>query len=284
MLIPINVKNFSSLIKGTEKTLGTNSNTVVPTTSWPKHSTVPQVLATAHSFRLNVFCLSETPGDGNCFYRAIIEQIRDRSDLGDMTRLRLRFSNHHILRQSVVEFVRSQSELDQPPYYVSHYKTLFEGGVLDIPGARGFTWDELLNQQARDTIYATELFIKATAVMLGKDICVNSPSCDINSPFNRISCFWDRQLQFDANMTLSAYLLLASVNNNHFQSLLPGIEGLFANSANSDNFNNIDFTIEPRGLKRKGTDSSSIESQGLKKKKVVDAGSSDHGEGTDKTE
>ena len=55
--------------------------------SWPKYSTVPAILETARSNGLNVFCISETPGDGNCFYWAIIEQLRDRTDLGDVSAL-----------------------------------------------------------------------------------------------------------------------------------------------------------------------------------------------------
>lgn len=274
MFIPIDIKKIQGFIKGTEVShQGIKTNPAVPT-SWSNHSTVPRILATARSFGLNVYCLNETPGDGNCFYHAIIEQICDRIDLGEVSvELRLRYPNHHILRQSVVEFVRTQSELDQPPYYLNHYKMLFEGGVIDVPGAQGFTWNELLNQQARDTIYATEVFIKATAVLLQIDICVNSPSCDANSPFNRISCFWDRQLPFDANMNLSSYFLLASVNNNHFQSLLPCRQGLFANS---DNATDIDFTIESRGIKKKRTCDIANESQKLKRKRLAEASSADH--------
>ena len=40
-------------------------------------------------------------------------------------------------------------------------------GAIQIDRAEGFTWDELLNQQLRDTVYTTEVFIKATAVLLG---------------------------------------------------------------------------------------------------------------------
>ena len=207
MLIPINIAKIKSLTQGTEVSRdGITTNPIVPT-SWPKHSTVPQILATARSFGLNVFCMSETPGDGNCFYHSIIEQICDRTDFGEVSELRLRYPNHRILRQSVVEFVRTQSELDQPPYYLSHYKALFEGGVIDVPGARGFTWNQLLNQQACDKIYTTEVFIKATAVLLGRDVCVNSPSCDINSPFNRISFVWH-------TMYMHTCLARVASNNN----------------------------------------------------------------------
>ena len=48
------------------------------------------------------------------------EQICDRTDIEEVSELRLRYPNHHIFRQSVAEFVRSQGELDQPPYYLNH--------------------------------------------------------------------------------------------------------------------------------------------------------------------
>ena len=72
-----------------------------------------------------------------------------------------------------------------------------------------------MNCYISEEIYTTKVFIKATAVLLGSDFSVNSHSCDINSPFNKL--FFDRQLQFDPNMTLSSCFLLASGNNNHFQ-------------------------------------------------------------------
>ena len=39
------------------------------------------------------------------------------------------------------------------------------------------TWHEFLNHQEKDTVFATELFIQATAVFLGIDICVTSETC-----------------------------------------------------------------------------------------------------------
>ena len=70
---------------------------------------------------MNVFCRSETLGDGNCFYRAVVEQIRDRTDIGDVSNLKAQFSHHDTLRRAFVEFVRSQSLLPEVPYYIKHY-------------------------------------------------------------------------------------------------------------------------------------------------------------------
>ena len=146
----VNVSNIKDLLKNT-KIFHFGTSRIVPTV-WPKHSTVPQILATARGHGLNVFCVSETPGDGNCFYRAIVEQLNDRTDLGDVSALRLQYANHHVLRQAVVEFVRQQGLLseEESPFIVQ-YKNYFENGAIDIEDARGFTWEEFLNQQKRDT-------------------------------------------------------------------------------------------------------------------------------------
>ena len=112
---------------------------------------------------------------------------------------------------------------------VKYARTFFEG-LIDVSGARGFTLNELLNQQACEKIYTTKVFIKAIAVLLRSEFSVNSPSCDINSPFNKL--FLDRQLQFDPNMTLSSYFLLASGKQSFSISLLPEFERLFPNSEN----------------------------------------------------
>ena len=42
------------------------------------------------------------------------------------------------------------------------------------------TWDNLLNEQLCNGIYATELFIKTTAVLVGINIRTSSVSCEIS--------------------------------------------------------------------------------------------------------
>ena len=51
-----------------------------------------------------------TAGDGNCFYRSVVEQLRDRIDIGDLSLLKNRFPDHLSLRQAVVEFVQNNSD------------------------------------------------------------------------------------------------------------------------------------------------------------------------------
>ena len=73
-----------------------------------------------------------------------------------------------MLRRAVVEYVRSQSLLpEEISPYIVRYKAFFDMGAIQIDRAEGFTWDAFLNQQLRSTVYTTEVFVKATAVLLG---------------------------------------------------------------------------------------------------------------------
>ena len=133
----LNVGNIRTILQNTKHVFNgdcnvvsngntSKSNKIVPPKVWPSYSTVPQILATACGHGLNVFCLSETPGDGNCFYHAIIEQLCDRTDLGDVSELKLQYPNHLRLRHAVVEFVRNQSQLDEHDCpYIAGYKNFF---------------------------------------------------------------------------------------------------------------------------------------------------------------
>ena len=108
-----------------------------------------------------------------CFYRAVIEQLKDRNDLGDVSLLLSHYPNHEVLRFEVVDFVRFFSVYPNIPY-VNDYKFLYEQNVLQIPETSHLDLEGFLNQQSHNSIYATELFIKATSVLLNIDIFVTS--------------------------------------------------------------------------------------------------------------
>ena len=223
MFIPININELKNIL---------NNNKLLKNTVGKISSictTGQQIVLNARRIGLNVTSSYDTPGDGNCFYRAVIEQLKDRNDLGDVSLLLSQYPNHQVLRFEVVDFVRFLSVYQNIPY-VNNYKFLYEQNILQIPGTSHLNWEGFLDQQSHNSIYATELFIKATAVLLDIDIFVTSENCNENQPFNRISRFWNND---DPNIhqeyQSNKYLLLGNLNSDHFQSLIPVNECLYIN-------------------------------------------------------
>ena len=90
-----------------------------------------EIVYNASLIGLDVFYISLTVGDGNCFYRSIVEQLRDRTDIGDLSLLSRRFSDHFYLRQAVVEFVQNNHDWQ----YLTVYKTDVENKTIIEPGS-----------------------------------------------------------------------------------------------------------------------------------------------------
>ena len=64
------------------------------------------------------------------------------------------------------------------------------------------TWDNFLNEQSRNGVYATELFIKTTTVLVGINIHIISEHCTREHPYNIVTSTWsdeEMQRQFNIN-------------------------------------------------------------------------------------
>ena len=147
-----------------------------------------QVVRNAIRAGLNVTYDCPTIGDGNCWYRSVIQQMK-RPEIRALLRPDLIFSDHGKLRLAVVDFIRQNQKSVIP---IINFRTLYEteGNDLRIEN-NNRTWHEFLNHQERDTVFATELFIQATAVFLGIDICVTSETCTPNLPYIMLGRCWE---------------------------------------------------------------------------------------------
>ena len=116
-----------------------------------------RIVEKANSIGLRVTYDVPTMGDGNCFYRAVLEQMKNRADIKDyFKQSNKHFSNYHELRVSVVNFVRLNYTLNNE--YIQCYKSLYEASIhLEN---RNMNWLQFLHNQEKDGAYATELFIK----------------------------------------------------------------------------------------------------------------------------
>ena len=65
-----------------------------------------RIVEKANSIGLHVTYDVPTMGDGNCFYRAVWDQMKNRDDIKEYFRQSNKyFSNYHELRVAVVNFV-----------------------------------------------------------------------------------------------------------------------------------------------------------------------------------
>ena len=87
----------------------------------------------------------------------------------------------------------------------------------------------MLIRQEENGRDATELFIKAAAVLLGVDIHITSEISRTSDPYVKLSRFWGESnncMSFSPNMSYEEVssiqpILLGSLHEVHFQSLLP---------------------------------------------------------------
>ena len=53
------------------------------------------------------------------------------------------------------------------------------------------SWDSFISEQSNNGVYATELFIKTTAVLLRMNIHITSVHCTPEHPYNIITSSWN---------------------------------------------------------------------------------------------
>ncbi|XP_072043457.1 uncharacterized protein [Amphiura filiformis] len=141
--------------------------------------------------KLNLAIHGKTPGDGNCFFSAVSDQLN---------LLNLPHQTPSDLRQSVVEFLRRHPSIQA------------QDGTIDFQAIQP-DWETYCTSMARDGEWADTIVVTATAHLLQRDILIvtSSPQgADNDDPFIRISGSRDG---------LEQPLLLGHVWKWHFQSL-----------------------------------------------------------------
>ena len=146
-----------------------------------------------------------TPADGNCFYFAIVQQMK-RPELRSHIRKELIDIDHHSLRTSVEKYIRA---IESCCTWIQNYKMLREN--------KNIAWGKYLSHQGTTGISADQLFIKATAAFIGIDIGVNSASCTKKEPLNIIPHHWLEP--GEGNALNDRPHLVIGHHSDHFQSL-----------------------------------------------------------------
>ena len=126
------------------------------------------------SHDLPYICKRMTAGGGNCFFHAIVDQLKDEviaENISNRSKL-IDISDHIAVREAVIEFCRHDNDLLNSDWngwkdeYVaserekSHFSGLHEHVV----------WRALLDEMEKSGAWTDWIFVTATALFFGKDI------------------------------------------------------------------------------------------------------------------
>ena len=187
------------------------------------------IISNAKRLGLAVCVDTPTPGDGNCFYHSVIQQLA-QPDIIPVMRHTSSLS-HSILRGMVYVYIQENyNDIE----YIQQYCTIYELTLNEEHDH--LSWDAFLYDQSRNGTYSTELFIKTTAVIIGVDIHITSEHYTRQYPFNKITAFWN-----GSECSTSPPLLIGNISGVHFQSLLPIIQPqqLIANNELDTEMDNV---------------------------------------------
>ena len=160
-------------------------------------------------FKLQYSLQKITPGDGNCFFHAICDQVQSRTDLNSkLPQFAIEAASHHsILRKEVVNFVKHTSLNEALAIYkvalLSNFRTRLD---------KEKEWQRYLKTMSMDGTWADDLIIQATSTYLGTNILLLASSNMLDSPWTEV--LGNDSARMEA-MTL-VYLV-----GRHFQSILP---------------------------------------------------------------
>ena len=145
----------------------------------------------------------KTPGDGNCWYYAVIQQMR-RPEIVPFIPENMQSFNHFELRREVSEYVRSIQ---------NNCQAIIKYRRLRLSSDSYFNWQQYLRQQSTDREMAADIFLNATANSIGLDIHINSYDRE-----QVITSYWSEP---DIPQVNYRPFLLIGYHNLHFQSLIP---------------------------------------------------------------
>ena len=162
---------------------------------------------------LNLQLDKPTPGDGNCFSHAVIQQCQ-RSDIRPtLNRRTLNVLNsihpYLELKQGVKNFIVATKNI-----IVKAFKEEFE---QTVGLAEQVSWGHFWSQHLEDKEWADAIFIQGTAYFLEKDIHIFHTSATHEQPFSDPV---SGNLENRGGTCPGAPLLLAYIDSLHYQSVL----------------------------------------------------------------
>ena len=152
-----------------------------------------------------------TPGDGNCFFHAVIAQMSRASVARFLPDRVKHIDSHLLLRKHVVQFMRDNDSFNSLESIKIMKVLLCEdfGKIGETPEA---AWSRYLSEMSKQSCWAETLTIVGTAVFLQVNIHLVSKEQSKLHPWNKISCFHE---------TNCPPLTIAYIPQEHFQSIIP---------------------------------------------------------------
>ena len=195
---------------------------------------------------LNLQLDEPTPGDGNCFSHAIIQQAQ-RSDLRSTLNKRTQKVLNSIqpyleLKQGVKNFMLSTKNI-----VVNAFKVDFE---QTVGLAEKVSWGNFWKRHLEDKEWADAIFIQGTAYFLEKDIHIFHTSATHAQPFSDPV---SGNLENRGGTCPGAPLLLAYIDGLHYQSVLPldcPLNASFEQTLSSSHKNTKTSTTEKVGTNK----------------------------------
>ncbi len=171
-------------------------------------SFLPRVKAVLSRSNLPFKYKNATPGDGNCFFHAIIDQLQRQDMQGTISHNILHYChNHTTLRKAVVSFIRTDIELKSSENF-NNLKLV----AMEEYGSSSF--ESYLTSMSQDGTWADTLTIYSTSIFLKKDISLAVDSRPGADPWQT----------FSGGGTCSGappVITLVYLHNIHFQSIHP---------------------------------------------------------------
>ena len=166
-------------------------------------SSAEKIMAGVHSAGHCFEMDSETPGDGNCFPRAVRQQCQRRAvGINSIT-------DHKDLRKKVTQYM-----LKSEDRAVVNMRRRWE--ELEVR----WSWQSYWRRMARDTEWVEEPFIWATAWFLERDIWI---IWDTATPENLLT-FFSGDREGNSTACPGVPLIIGHHTDTHYQSLLPGAD------------------------------------------------------------
>ena len=201
MAISVKMRQFLSYNAHVTIQLNMTNQALVPT--------FEQVL---HNFALPYHLDQPTPGDGNCYFHAILQQLHHYNDTT--------YSSHTQIRHELVSFVaklyertlREPNEADNAS--VSSVIKAYIHTQMHDQETDEQTWHRLLTEMATENTWVQDIFISLTCQFLERSVFITSHTQSRQHPWLKFP-FTSSNGQYKTPITL---IMIPQV---HFQSILP---------------------------------------------------------------
>ena len=168
-----------------------------------------------HKAQLQLKLDADTPGLGNCFSEAMLQQFQRPQVKLFLQSRGLKITSFIQLKKEVAEFVRTHMHIDKMKDLKANFEMSQRNIVKEYPHLKPRTWSKYWKDMLIDGEWADDTFIQAFAWYANMHIIIV-----IAGQANSEQPFYTMEGTFTSETT-GPTLLVGYINGNHYQSLLP---------------------------------------------------------------